>query len=354
MTSKAEYQFRREVEHIILDLGGVIFGGHVRDVILNDIHANDYYIDGVINKKSAEYASPVMYDDPTFLPQFDGRTVVSKDIDCYMPTHILKYLFQEFEDRNICAKVIFKHKDIKDYISTINVPDGVLSHMRCEISSISKHTGMSLKRLIRDNLHTTAERLLSSRISTFINDVDNAVRVVKPMILDIIVTKCKDFHMFSPPFSTVDFECNGLLLTKMGISLSPSLYPEWSLIDRHNKLDGIIDDIRCRRAVYVDPTSLTPQRISKMKSKGWTVVMRAIQQATVDASAQEMCIICHDDIAPYSICFKLKCCSAMYHRACLERALVSDNDYCMSCTGCCIMCKQSTTAFTEIDILKAE
>jgi hypothetical protein len=36
MAFKAAYDFRREVERVVLEHGGVIFGGHVRDLILQE------------------------------------------------------------------------------------------------------------------------------------------------------------------------------------------------------------------------------------------------------------------------------------------------------------------------------
>lgn len=266
--------FIRDVERLVIDNGGTIYGGYVRDLVCG--------------------AAPSDLSD----------------IDCYMNYHMLDRFFFDIDYCDMKVRIVFDRPDATQYIPTINIPEGVIRHMRCEVSSAAA-----------------------------------AISV------DIMYAKCHRFSFYHPPFGTVDFECNGLLLTKSGVALSPTIYSSLSPMARHEKLNDIIQDIRDRRAIYVDIPS--PLRIAKMMAKGWTIVTKYVEQVEAVAGTEgaEMCIICHEDLADH---YKLRCCNARYHRTCLVKALDSDNKYCVAATGQCIMCKQDTRAYEEVAILNAQ
>lgn len=297
MPSKADYDVRREVERMILAHGGTIFGGHVRDRILREAHSKEYVTKEIISDSS-------LYHNPAFHPEYRGRMVVSADIDCYMVSHHLRSFFRDMETSNLWTHVLFEREDAKRYLPTIDVPDGVLRHIRCIVCH------------------------------------------AQPFYIDMMVAKCRDFYLYAPPFGNIDFECNGLILTSAGIAMSPNLYPELSLTERHTKLDMIIEDIKRMNAVYVDPEELTAYRIDKMQSKGWSIDFKIVKKE--EMSKGDMCIICHDEEGAD---YKLPCCSARYHPRCLVKAMIGGSEFTMERTHKCIMCKQFTNAYTEANML---
>lgn len=306
MASKADYDIRQDVERTILAHGGTIFGGHVRDTILREAHSSEYVTKGIICDKYNAYMSPALYDDPTFLPEYRGRMMVSTDIDCYMVSHRLRDFFRDLDTANIWIHVLFEREDAKRYLPSIDVANGVLRHIRCVVCN------------------------------------------TRPFYIDIMVARCRDFHLYSPPFGHIDFECNGLILTNAGMTMSPNLYPELSVIERYDKLGMIIGDIKHMNAVYVDAEDLTAYRIEKMQSKGWRINFKIIQKDTKEKD-KDMCIICHDEI---DADYKLPCCSAHYHPRCLVQAMVGGSEFTMERTSKCIMCKQYTSAYTEANLLR--
>ena len=79
--SKGLYLAICRIMHSFTSKGGVIFGGAVRDTILHDLAAKDFYKNGGTNES---------YDDPT--SEWNDRFVTPNDIDCY----ILRHNFDKF------------------------------------------------------------------------------------------------------------------------------------------------------------------------------------------------------------------------------------------------------------------
>lgn len=346
MASKACHKFRKQVERIIHSHGGIIFGGHVRDTILRDTHADAFYMAGLVEGK--DFRAPHVYEDPSFHPEFKGRLVVSTDIDCYMVAHSINDFIADLEAENIEARVVFDRSDAKTYLPNLDVPDGILRHMRLHITHVAPKT---LLHAVQRKVHPTARKLIRGALTDFISAVEDVATNLKPLCLDILVARCHDFNAMFPPFGGADFECNALLMTAGGIMLSPSVFRDYSIMMRQYKVNAIIDDIKSMRAVYVDTENLTARRIQKMRCKGWDVSPRII--VPIAANESEMCIICHDDLPCGKSHFKLPCCNARYHRDCLVAALTGDTDFSMKRTMQCIMCKKYTNAYTEAELLRS-
>jgi hypothetical protein len=69
------WKFKKEIASILIDHDAVIFGGFVRDMILHDSHATQFYEKNP-NATQQEYA------DDSVHPQTSGRLVIPRDIDC--------------------------------------------------------------------------------------------------------------------------------------------------------------------------------------------------------------------------------------------------------------------------------
>lgn len=338
MANLNAYSLRRQIESIILQHGGVVFGGHVRDVILHEIHAAEYY-------KHAGKDAQTKYTDPDFLPEWNGRLVVSSDIDCYMVSHSIEAFVDNLRDNNIHVHKVFEKDDAKKYLPMLDVPPGVLRHLRFQATNLNKSIIRYVTQLLKEGLNDAVQSYVSQEISAFESSLRNASTACEPLTVDVFVADCYNFHKICPPFNTVDFECNGLLLTKNGISLSSSVYPMLSITERQDTLCVIIQDIKMRKAVYVD-SLLSITRMNKMRAKGWTIGMKYVCTHEDPPHDKDVCIMCHDDID--SKYYKLPCCNAMYHKSCLVGVLSSTYG------EKCIMCKNPTPAYLDLALLKNE
>ena len=84
--NSAKWKIFKELENIIHSSGLYIFGGYVRDKILHDYAARNFYTKYHEMKKnksnmfSEEFLS---YEDEKFLPEYKERTLLPKDIDTF-------------------------------------------------------------------------------------------------------------------------------------------------------------------------------------------------------------------------------------------------------------------------------
>lgn len=118
----------------------------------------------------------------------------------------------------------------------------------------------------------------------------------------------------------LDFECNGLVMNSNGIQLGPELSNGLSPIGKYRRFQQVKDDILKKRAVCVN---FVNKRWDKMDEKGWTLVGEFIHKTNFD----DECIICHEENSDY----KLGCCNARYHKACLKKTLQHDGTKCAHC-----------------------
>lgn len=309
----ASYTFKRQVESIITLHGGMIFGGHVRDVILHE-------------------------HDPNWLPP------ATSDIDCYMKSHSLPVFKEALKDAHITLYTEFEREDASAYIPTIDVPRNVLRHHRYKLGIIDDKNIEYVDNLLQQSINQSAQQACSEDIRTFLMSLRRASVLCEPLFIDMFIADCHNFHLMYPPFGTIDFECNGLLMTSCGIVLSPHLYSTPHVLEMNKKLQKVIDDICSRKAVHV-AEDISTYRITKMRGKGWSVDMQYVK-AIEDVPATDVCIFCHEDVCGKH--FKLACCNAVYHKDCLMRVLASEYG------GACIMCKRKTLAHRDIALLKIE
>lgn len=334
MASLNAYQLRRQVERVITSHGGVIFGGHVRDLVLNDLQAIDYY-------KFSRFQGVNKYDDVNVLPECNGMRIVSADIDCYMVSHAMDSFVESLNDIHISVHTVFERDDANAYFP-LKVPDGVIKHFRFSVTNMDKGNLQYVQELVYESFNESALTLISKNIRSFFKSLRQVSKNCEPLLLDVFVADCANFYTLHPPFGCVDFECNGLLLTHSGLQMSPHLYPELSAVQRSVKLQVVMQDIKNRRAVYVD-NNAPAYRVAKMQEKGWYMPMKHITVVDNDPEDQDVCVVCHEDVAGKH--FKLTCCSALYHKECMEKVLMSQY------SNTCIMCKQATNAIQDVNIL---
>ena len=75
--NKIKHHMLCKIQNFLIENGFCIYGGYVRDTIIHDYYAKKFY------KKMDVYADTKLYSDENFLPDYKGRLVVPKDIDCF-------------------------------------------------------------------------------------------------------------------------------------------------------------------------------------------------------------------------------------------------------------------------------
>lgn len=276
--TQTQLRIMRDIANIAIAAGGEIFGGYVRDsIILEETYSEK------LEEVYKNSAPPEFEIDEKFMPV---------DIDVSFKTPREYNIFVRFltkkkykvSKNTATDQYIFGHKKL-----TVDVEVDVFD-------------------LIRRNLPTTVS---SSAIEQFIRPMSFAKRVH----VDVIVSDTR------PPYSDLDFECNGLLMSVGGLTLCDQLAEKKSILQKFETLTRIVGDIKDRKAIIVRSKI---QRIQKMLGKKWNIVGHS------EIENGDSCIIC---AVPFkNDGFKLKCCSAAYHDTCLLRTTER--------FGECIQCKK--------------
>jgi len=152
-----------------------------------------------------------------------------------------------------------------------------------------------------------------------------------------------------PPFANLDFECNGLVLTRDGIALSEHLKAHIvgardNPMRQQREIQRILKETLEWKARLAQPEPAA-HRVRKMIRKGFRIVgfkhAREVAGAggggAAEGEGSDRCLICHGDLDGAH--YKLSCCEGRYHARCLERA-GSLGANAIKETETCPMCRQ--------------
>jgi GTPase SAR1 family protein len=264
--NKTRWKLMQEIVHSIQEVNGYVFGGYVRDKIIHDHYATLFY-SNIHNTRSE-------YKDPYYKPESALRLLIPSDIDCFMHTSQIKLFKKKLEENLLSVEEI-----ISDLPCSIYFPDAPqeILHTKWKISF---------------NVHPLLSKLIGKM--TFSIPVD---------ILHSAIPNLK------PPFGTIDFECNALLLTpddeyKLADEISIYLPPK----EKIEKLNRIISEI-ILQTTSVIYKKLPKYRIYHMVKKGWTIKTNKFELVKT-IELEEVCCICLSSFdKPYSH-LKFKCCNA--------------------------------------------
>jgi len=299
---------------IINKCNGYIFGGFVRDSILHNHYASIYYNEHRklnIGMKIAE----LKYTNLDYFPEYINRLLLPNDIDIYLPDNNIEEVLH-FLKLNYFEIISKKIKTGKHYFS--NLDDEVAESLTHYIIQI-KPSFTKICDILTNQVFNINE------IKLLLNNI-NPTFIIK---LDIFTSKIK---YDDPFFGAIDFECNGLYLTKHGISISNKLLindlnnnksynsissdllnlSSLSILEKNDKMQYVIQNIIENKAIWIKPTNT--KRIYKMILKDWKIFNNKIDLIT-NSSSQEICLICKENIN--LIDCKMKCCNGFLHLNCL-------------------------------------
>jgi hypothetical protein len=359
-----EYQIKKEIAEIILQVGGHIFGGYVRDKLLHDSHAQKFYtLHGI--------ESAALYSDLTTNPELSGRWLCPNDIDCYMIADNIGKMLVDLEAAKMHVRKVFE-RDPTEYLPNLNIPAGSMRHHKYVVNIFNQHHISDIAVTIRTMLHRNTINLIGEELDTFLRGLHRQRAVGSTnkfanIHIDIFSpVVAADFSKYEAPFSNLDFECNGLIYTESGIHLSRSVCGRaiQMPLDNFQKLAKVIDDIDNRIAKVVSLT-VSSTRINKMINKDWNIEGNEFKivdtrcrggdgggaGAGAENDSSSCCLICHENFSEINPAYKMLCCQANYHLGCLVQTC-NEGVAAICRTGNCVMCRKPVHIMTEIALLE--
>lgn len=341
MDNKSQWRFFTKVVQCLLDTGGIVFGGAVRDIYARDNNAKMFY-----EKVGYENANE-FYLDEDYHTEFKDRKMIPKDLDASIHHTKVKSFLDLLYKNNLNIHILYK-RDAKTYLPNINVETGEVTHW-----CISVRPHMFVK-LDKPSFMTD---LLKDEFEAIMVKINKLKQDISPIFIDLLVNQTD--RDIDPPFGDLDFECNGLVLTQDGIRLSRCLHDKWYNrtypLELDSKLERIKKDILRKYAVPITQqiTSKMAYRTAKMVNKGYKIHMQDIITIHCKEEEQHSCILCHEDLNEDNKHYKLPCCEARYHEKCLVLTAFKGITA-ITRTQSCIMCRQRVPEPTrnELDLLR--
>lgn len=321
MESKNTWHLMKAIKNAIIENNGIIFGGFVRDSIIHDHFSSCYYQKNEESDVSEDDANE-NYTNVTYMPETIGRLVIPNDIDCYMAEKDYNVFINSLKEHRLKCKVIF-NRSASEYINGFEkITRDDLKHRRIHIQLDINNVVRELYALpIKFDRQPFEHRLVNL--------------TPPPIVVDVITS----MYPRDDPFITdLDFECNGLYISKHGLSICPALSKGLSEYNKWIETNRIVNDIICQVAVYMHPNGTNPNistRTNKLIESGWTIEdhLKCVTSVS-DGSYDGHCIICHESVP--KVHYKLTCCDARYHGYCLKRVFQLDHN---TFKQECIMCK---------------
>lgn len=290
MDGRQQYKMYTELVEVAIAQGGTVFGGYVRDFLRHENAAKKFY---ETHKNNTEYANPEVS------PETKDRLLIPSDIDVHFKNMMDYRLF-----RSTLKGKFYRSHVVK--VENIYTNDTRVHHLKLRVS-----LGLDVGHIVRSlkGLRTgVAREVLLPEITRCLEGMSMPAFTVD---IDILISE-----QCNPPFNSLDFQCNGLVMNENGIGLCSELKKGLSPTGVHRTLMNIVGDIERKTAVLV---SLKAPRWDKMVSKGWDLVGGGVEKRT---QCDATCTLCLDEIEAVCV-YKFSCCNASYHRMCMTKIITT-------------------------------
>lgn len=311
----------QEIINTAITTGGTVFGGAVRDIVRKDMMCRAYYDAGF--KKDT-------FEDSSVSPDTVDRLLVPNDIDVHFKDR------RDYHTFRSQLKSLFYETRVQSISNLYTTGPGV-HHIK--LVAILRLDPVHIIRSIKLPGQSMARKMFSGPISQWAESLPDIHAT--PIYIDVLISKT-----LAPPFSDLDFRCNGLVMDSDGIHLCNDLSVALTPIQKSQELVSVMDEIRKKIAISVH---LKGPRWDKMEAKGWYLKSTNLEVKRDSFSSE--CIVCLQNIPNNEGVYKLRCCPATYHIGCLSRQItypitgICDSHKCPYCRQSCILTTQEIHVF---------
>jgi len=222
----------RDIESIVYDNDGIIYGGYIRDTMISKYYSDWYYANGYDKKD---------FDNIRVAKSLSKRTIKPKDMDIYFKTQEIANIF--IQELSTFGNILTKNNN--------------------------------------DFTYTGIYSLIQHKQIILISGDDN-----KELTFDISYpykNTEKECEELEPPFNNLDMLCNGFIMDNDGIRYSSTTGTYMDILDVHRKKKEIA---KITFDIYECKTELTTigglkieepyivGRVIKMMNRqfGWTII----------------------------------------------------------------------------------
>lgn len=279
------WKLMKSIVDSIQEAEGTVFGGYVRDSIIHDHYASEFY---------AKATDKSRYSDETYMPESSMRTYTPRDIDCFMLSSKLDIFKDSLKEKKLEVQVL-------NVIGT-NMYFGSISrdivHAKIKVSFSMNH-------------------LLKAAIDTKGFEV----------YVDVLHSKLDG----EPPFKHLDFDCNAIVLTQQNEYKLSGLVIIDNPFKRLAKMNSIVESIK-KKETRVWGTDVCYKRVNHMLDKWWKIHGPNATLYRLQTDLDDTCPICIEGYKKYDSVVVNRCCpGSKMHRPCAAKMLAENFQKCTIC-----------------------
>lgn len=276
------------LKSFVLEAGGYIYGGFVRDMVRHDKAAAKFYTR--MNEYSSEKMRLPLYNDREAEVDTNERLVVPFDIDVVFYSISALDLFYSKVKEEFTIRVTSERTDY--------LPESMAGFKQFKL-------------------------YLTCKVSPLLQE---QVVNLPVFFIDVLVATNDDTSRELPPFGPCDFECNTLVMFMHHGQEIITTKLSHGAVQNITRVSEIMDAVVRKCAVFTH-IERCEWRVMKMLDKGFTITTGEVQLVNAKDTS-DVCVICHMEVDGAHM--KRRCCSALYHPKCLGEV----EQKCTECPTC--------------------
>jgi len=348
LNSKVTYKYQKLIYDILIFEEVGIFGGFIRDFILRDNGAKEFY-DSLNNENNDTKIIDELYVNKYYHPEsYEDRNIVINDID----TVLTEEQFENIKKKLNNNRFSFKIKEFENIIEYIPINTNyIIKYKAIYISNKNRSLNFfeyMINNKMKDIFGSEIIQVLNLHCEKFnyikdmLNDLNNDLPYFSFKI-DAFIIENKNKHLLNQTLDlftgiNTDFYCNSLRQIGNTISLNKELISKLIISSETNYITNIFDATkivfdqilsRIAKPILL-PTNC---RIEKMLNKNFKII-KSNFNILERVRNKETCIICRISLNKGEYALKLKCCTATYHDKCLDKMYICNTKETLRCPQC--------------------
>jgi hypothetical protein len=309
--NKHEYISKKKIFNLLLESGGAIFGGSIRDYFVHDygsIFFYDYLNNNFNNSINILYCNKNIHQKT-----YVERNTIFNDFDIVMNINHFKYFISKIESLDIKYSYVI-YNNFKKYIDIVDIDNQIIKYIVFKIN-------------------------IDNPLDILINNYNKySTCIIK---IDIII--CKENlslkNVTENITSNSDFFCNSLFIYNYSLEINKNIAkylknPDFNSLYQNDIKKNI--DIFFKKKIYIsDVIEIIKNQIfnkeaivlnlkykpilrkNKILLKGFNIVYKQIYFDEINCN-NELCLLCRSDILENDSTIKFKCCNTFFHKTCLS------------------------------------